>query len=65
MSRGLSLSTCQMRHEADPKSTEKTEYDGTEAKMQQENLSNNQSVDILKGGIQMQLKHTAFHTTGG
>lgn len=58
MSRGLSLSTCQMRHEADPESTEKTECDGTEAKMQQGNLSRNQSADMLKGGIQMQQKNT-------
>lgn len=53
MSGGLSLRTCQMRHEADPESTEKTEHDGTEAKMQQGNLSRNQSADKLKGRIQM------------
>lgn len=66
MSRGLSLSTCQMRHEADPESTEKTECDGTEAKMQQGNLSRNQSADKLKGRIQMQQKtHSVSHKTGG
>lgn len=65
MSRGLSLRTCQMRHEADPESTEKTEYDGTEAKMQQGNLSRNQSADKLKGMIQMQRKtHSISHKTG-
>ncbi len=65
MSRGLSLRTCQMRHEADPESTEKTEHDGTEAKMQQGNLSRNQSADKLKGWIQMLRKtHSISHKTG-
>lgn len=39
--------------------------DGTEAKMQQENLSRNQSADMLKGRIQMQKTRSIAQKTQG